>query len=83
MNSTMKPFAHTRRRPLARFCDTAGGSAGQGRCPGVDRRSMIFSLLPIAAAPVLDRSLSMAFEKQQPKAAKPSGVNDRRVRARV
>src|SRR5215469_12811012 len=59
---------------VACFCGTAGGRAGQQRRARLDRRSMMFSLLSIVAAPIFGRRFSLNFQHPQPRAAKPSGV---------
>ncbi len=48
--------------------------AREGLAHALDRRSMIFSLLSMAALPVFGRAASRTDQHQQPKPAKPSGV---------
>jgi hypothetical protein len=74
MNRALKPFADMLAGLIARSSYRAGGRAAQARRVGIDRRSMIFSLLSIAATPILSRGFSLSPQDQQPKAAKPSGV---------
>jgi len=59
---------------FARCCVAAGERAGQRSPAGLDRRSMMFSLLSVVAAPILDRKFSLNLQHPQPKPAKPSGV---------
>src|SRR5579863_6003254 len=42
--------------------------------PGIDRRSIMFSLLSALAAPILGKPSSLSARQQQPRPAKPSGV---------
>ena len=74
MKEIPKTSADMLQELFARCCGTAGGRAGQRSRAGLDRRSMMFSLLSIVAAPIFGRNLSLNLQHPQPKAAKPSGV---------
>ncbi|HEX5425102.1 MAG TPA: CRTAC1 family protein [Candidatus Acidoferrales bacterium] len=53
------------------------GAAGRAPLEGtasLDRRSMMLSMLGLAAAPILGRAAPRYLQHQQPKSAKPSGV---------
>lgn len=59
---------------FARCCGAIGDRAGQRSSAGLDRRSMMFSLLSVVAAPILGREFLLNHQHPQPKPAKPSGV---------
>lgn len=64
------------RRVLARLRGRSSASDGtplEGSTR-LDRRSMMFSMLGLAAAPILSGAGPRYFQHQQPKSAKPSGV---------
>jgi enediyne biosynthesis protein E4 len=64
------------RRLLARLRSSSQSSEGGGQDTSavLDRRSMMFSLLSLAAAPIAGRTFPRSPQHQQPKSAKPSGV---------
>jgi hypothetical protein len=74
MKEIHKASAGMVQRFFARCCPTAVDRAALRSHAGLDRRSMIFSLLSIAAAPILGRNFSLNLQHPQPKEAKPSGV---------
>ena len=73
MRQTKKTPAGMLQGLFARHC-TASECEGQQSRMGLDRRSMMFSVLSIMATPILGGKFSLNFQHQQPKAAKPSGV---------
>src|SRR5215469_4537375 len=74
MNGPRKPVAGMLERLFKPSSSTAGERAAQTKGARLDRRSMMFSLLSIAATPILCREFSPSSLGQQPKAAQPSGV---------
>lgn len=73
MNSTPKPFAVFLQRLFAWSSYAANRDSAQ-TSPGLDRRSLMFSLMSIAATPILGRAFAIGLEDRQTKPTKPSGV---------
>src|SRR6185369_16497145 len=73
MNTTLKPFAVILQRLFA-WSSYAADRASAQTSPGLDRRSLMFSLMSIAATPILGRAFAMGLQDRQTKPTKPSGV---------